>query len=352
MFSGLASLVAKGMIAREEQFLLKAHLACLVDGIELGHIRPESAKRFREVFGDKLKALGFLDESLSRTPLPLEASAVWREFAQTATIVGQEVASIGLPHKLADSREAGTSYGTSSIVTIAPLHYHHGLIREGAVRLGLDAIAHIQEYDIDDTLNRDEIRDCVRALKHRLLRMPPPPAGYLKGKAEVTVWATPVLDEISRLVSATLTSPGLLAQWQSTGLRNILGLWSYIGPKTRPLAAFFLQPTASLYAPNAITAGGYPRFRHRPRRFSRMAPAAGLTYNLDRGAARKMPGVAEVVTTGVQLSHVADIVACGCPDDLALTSIGRMAAHRSYWTYLAEKRSLSEILAALERHTT
>jgi hypothetical protein len=79
-----------------------------------------------------------------------------------------------------------------------------------------------------------------------------------------------------------------------------------------------------------------------------MAPTAGLTYNLDRRAARARPGAPELVATGVALAHVVDVVACGCPEDLGLTPARTMDAHRVYSDYVSDRRSLAEILISLE----
>ncbi len=334
------------MIAREERFVLKAHLACLLDGVDQGHISLASASRFRDVLAVRLRTRGFLDEGLKPTAKPLTAAAIWKQFAQAAKQVGNELDSTKVPHKLSDLRQPGPVFGKTPTITVAELKYQDALIREGAADLRLPTLARIRRNNIAVLRDRDQIRDCARALKHRLLKMTPAPAGYLKGTKETTVWVVPVLDPISDLVNAP--QPHILEQLQTTTLRNILGLWNYIGPKTSPLAVFFLEPRATVHAPNVITANGYARFRHRTKKFMAMAPTAGLTYNLDQRALQATPGVPEIVTVGVELSHVTDVVACGCPDQLLLTPPDRRDAFRNYWAYLADKRSFNRILAELE----
>ncbi len=348
MFSGLEKPTATVAVEREERFLLKAHLVCLLDGVVNGHIPIESARRFRKVFARRLTAAGFLDGNLMRTAKPLAATSVWNEFAATASEIGDEANAASVPHKLSDLRQPGPVYDRYQLVTIAPLQYYDALIREGAAALRLSAIEFIRRGDLENLQDRDTIRDCGRALKCRLFRMPAPDTPFKRTK-ETTVWVTPLLDEISRLTSPTLPDVDLLPQRHSTTLRNLLGLWSYIGPKTSPLAAFFLAPRAAVHAPNVITASGYPRFRHRTKKFIPMAPTAGLTYNLNRSKARRAPGVEEIVTVDVKMSDVVDVVACGCPDDIHFTTASRMKAFENYWTYLADKRPFAEVLDSLER---
>jgi hypothetical protein len=348
VFSQLADVVGTGPIGREKWFLLKAHLACLLDGIQLAHISMESARRFRDVFADRLVSLGFLDASLQRTSVPLDAGVAWNEFGQTAASVGNESSGSGLPHKLSDLRAAEITYRAVATVTLAELHYYAGLIREGAGDLGLSSVDNIQEIDFNSSLGQDELRDCAISLKHRLLFMGPPPSGFLKGASTTTVWLAPVLDHVSLLVATTLASPDLFAKSHTNTLRDLLGLWKYNGPSTRPLAAFFFVDRRNVFAPNAITANGYERFRHRPRRFLRRAPTAGLTYHLDRRAARAVPGAAEIVTVDVKLTDIVDVIACGCPDAPGLTAMRLTDAHKIYSDYVSENRSLQTILTSLE----
>ena len=238
------------------------------------------------------------------------------------------------------------------MATLAPLHHHAALIREGANDLGLSIIENIQAGDFDATLTDDELAKCARSLKHRLVVMRPQPPGFLKGSTATTVWLVPLLGTIALLTARPLAIPDVLPRSSTNALRDILGLWEQNGVTSRPLAVFFLAQRADLHAPNAITARGYARFRHRPRRFIPMAPTAGLTYNLDRRAARRTPGAPEVVATQVKLTDIVDIVACGCPDGVRMTGTQLMDSHRTYSNHLAEGRSFDAILDQLEMTTS
>lgn len=330
-------------------YLLQAHLASLLDGVEAGHIASDTAKLFRRKFAAELRRVGYIGPGLKLTGVPLQAQVVWNAFLDAVRLTGEaRHTKLKRPHKLADSRKPTSGYASTELVTLGELSWHAALVQLG-VKLDpsygdLDGIV---EEDIKlNGHDRRFLARCVHCLSIALSSGAVPVRTLLKDSSRAVVWLAPHADRVQALIDSR-TSLGL-NQATADDLRDLLGLWAQDGVRPRPLAVFKIAPGKQLYAPNAITANGYPRFRHRPKRLMASGPHVGLTYNLNRRLASAWPGSAEVVAIGVKMNEVVEIIAAGTPKRLPSSHRQILAAHREYSRHVSGRRSWLGILRKLD----
>jgi hypothetical protein len=325
--------------------LVQAHLASLLDAVQLGHVDAEAASAVRDCLESELQGRGFLDASTIATGSPFTPRDAWAALGAAIITAGDVInAATGRAHKLSDTRTPTAVYEDSIFVTLGPLHYHIDLIRAGALIVDPSLRFVSQTKILNRRADLPFLERCALSLNEGL-KLPEARRAFLKGARDHIVWLAPELERVAALVDAQ--SGARLPPSATKQLRDLLGLWAENGRVARPLALFRCEHTP-LYAPNVITARGYERFRHRPRRRMAAAPMAGLTYNLDCTLARRYPGSCELVAVGVAMDQVLDTIACGIPAPIPKSRSANVTAHVNYADTTRAGRSWRTIIRELD----
>lgn len=325
--------------------LVQAHLASLLDAVELAHVSADAASAVRDALEYELKDRGYLDAAALPTAKPLTARNAWAMLGAAIITAGDLIdTSVGRPHKLSDRRTPTPVYRGSILVTLGPLHYHFELIRRGASTIDRSLEFVLPSKILARKRDLPFLEKCALSLNEGL-KCPEARRAYLKGSHDHIAWLAPELERVATLIDTQVGTR--LPQPATDQLRDLLGLWAENGRVARPLALFRCEHSP-VYAPNVITARGYERFRHRPRRRLAAAPMAGLTYNLDAALGRRYPGSCEVVAVGVTMDQVIDTIACGTPSRMSSARPNLVAAHIDYAEAARGRRSWPTILKKLD----
>lgn len=347
MLAALANYKIVDDVDEEKSYLLHAHVACLLDGRDLGHIDDDAYRAFLDPMRENLSSVGLIDANELPTGVLIRAEVMWNLFCDAVQRAADTMHPCGRPVALADTRDSSTDYCRRDLVTIGPLEYQAGLAARGAADLGRRHLTKLSTADIlRKSGNRKAIAPIVECCNHALAKGMVTPSQFLKANSAAITWITPVKDTAAKLLSRT-DSYGL-AKKDITALRNLLGLWAENGKSKRPLAAFFLTCPTGLAAPNVFTAKGYERFRHRPATASMVDTNSGLTYNMDRTSAALDPGACEIVADEVAMPQIRRMEAGGRPARFMFGRKSELASHRTYSEEVHGGRPIDAILADLE----
>jgi hypothetical protein len=332
---------------QEDALLLTAHLASLLDGLEAGHIDGFSFDEFKKQLRVIFEASGLIDSTGSPTGTRLRAEVLWGLLRDAMTITADCAHPKGRRISLSDTRASNADFCGRELLTVGAIEYQGEMVRRGAASLGLSKLKKVTRPEIArKAYHRKALAEVVDCCNHALSNGLMSTGTYLKRSASDITWVTPVESRVATLVSRP--DPLGLTRDDLTELRNLLGLWAENGRTKRPLAAFFLECFSGLAAPNVFTAQGYARFRHRPSSTLPSAPTSGLTYNLDRKAAKSHPGAQEIVTDAMVLPQVKKIVSGGHPRGLQRGPNANLKSHQAFCADVLQGRVLGEILVKLE----
>jgi len=347
VLAALANFQISDDIDEEKSYLLHAHVACLLDGRDLGHIDDDAYRAFLDPIRDNLSSAGLIDSDELPTGALIRAEIMWNLFCDAVQQAADTMHPCGRPVALADTRDSSADYCRRDLVTIGPLEYQSGLAARGAMDLGRRHLMKLSKADIlRKSGNRKAIAPVIECCNHALAKGMVAPSEFLKASPAAITWITPVKDAAARLLSRA-DAYGLVKR-DITALRNLLGLWAENGKSKRPLAAFFLTCPTGLAAPNVFTAKGYERFRHRPASAGTVDANSGLTYNMDRTNAALDPGACEIVADEVTMPQIRRMEAGGRPARFMFGRKGELVSHRLYSEEVHGGRPIKTILADLE----
>lgn len=351
MFARLSAVEIDGDKDREKSHLLRAHLAALLDGLDLGHVDASTFAILVECLREEaVDNYCLLDDSGAPTGVSLNAEIVWNCFVDAVQAASTKLhPTSDRPLALADTRHPGPDYLSEDLVTLSQLEFQIPAITSGANILGMDDLKSVTSADIAAlAVDRTSLSNVIACINAGISSDNSLKANYLKGNAARITWVAPHGNRVQQL----LANVDALGQTQEAldDLRNLLGLWCEDGKANRPLGAFHFKCSFGLCAPNVITASGYARFRHRPSSALPDAPTAGLTFNLDRAKADVYPGSCELVAAGLQLGLVTKVQMCGQPSPFGFSPARELKEHGFYGEMASGGRSLSGIANALEAH--
>ena len=149
MYGTLSKIVIAGDVDQEKAYLLHAHLASLLDGIDPGHVDGETFAEVTRAFSDALRDVGLLDISGVSTGNPMRAEILWNAFSRAvAATADKPHPRSGVPIALADTRDPNADYRSTRLVTLSQIEWQDAAVRAGARASGRTHLASVRPPDI------------------------------------------------------------------------------------------------------------------------------------------------------------------------------------------------------------